>query len=679
MNATLTRRSMLQIIAGSGASLVLGTFSSAACASPAKGATFAPSAFLKIDPDGSVTISINRSDMGQGVRTSFAMLVAEELDADWTKVKVVNAPGDDATYGRQGTGGSGSTRGMSKQLRTIGASARLMLIGAAAKQWSVDAATCRTENGKVFGANGKSVGYGELTEAAQSIAVPETVTLKENANFKVIGKATKRVDNHDVVTGKAKFAYDVSVEGMVFAVCLRPPAYRATQSAIDDSETRAIPGVLDVIAIPSGVAVIAKNTWAALKGRDKLKVTWTGGSPDVSTRTLRADLKKAVVAHKAMTGTKVIEASFELPYLAHAAMEPFNAIADVRDDSAEIWTGSQSPDGAQNQTARTLGIPKEKVIVHNLLLGGGFGRKFSNSWVAEAVDLSKRLKKPVKLLWTRECDITHDTYRPMSEHIMKAALDATGNPTGWSHQYLQAPAGRGNGEYGANTYLPYEIPEAGMRGGGVDSPVPTGPWRSVEHSQLIVVNECFMDELAHAAGQDPLAFRVKLMKSPRLKKVLESAAKRAGWGTAMPAGSGRGIACFDGYGSCIAHVVEVTFADGEVKVTRMVAVVDAGTTINPLGVEAQVQGAFVDGIATALRSAITIRAGGAAEDNFDRYHWARMSDTPKMEIFIEDSGGNFGGMGEVGYPSVPAAIANAVFAATGKRVRQFPIKVEELV
>ncbi|MEQ1936100.1 MAG: molybdopterin cofactor-binding domain-containing protein, partial [Fimbriimonadaceae bacterium] len=492
------------------------------------------------------------------------------------------------------------------------------------------------------------------------------------------GKATKRVDNHDIVTGKAMFAYDVVVEGMLFAVCLRPPAFGASQSAIDDKETRAVPGVIDVIPIPSGVAVIAKNTWAAIKGREKLKVTWTGGSPEVSTRTLRSALKAAAVAHKEMpAGGKVIEASFELPYLAHGAMESLNAIADVREDSCEIWTGSQSPDGAQNQIARILSIPKERVKVNNMLLGGGFGRKFSNEWVMEAVDLSKRLKKPIKLLWTRECDIQHDLYRPMSEHVMKAAVDDAGNPTGWSHQYIQAP-GRGNGEFGANTYLPYEIPGAGMRSAGISTPIPTGAWRSVEHSQIIVANECFMDELAHAAGQDPLAFRLKLLKSARLKKVMESVAKKAGWGAAMPAGSGRGIAGFEGYGSCIAHVVEVTVANEEIKVTRMVAVVDAGTTVNPLGVEAQIQGAFTDGLATALRAAITIRNGGAAEDNFDRYRWARMSDTPKMEIFIEDSGGNFGGMGEVGYPSAPAAIANAVFAATGKRVRQFPIKLEEL-
>ncbi|MEQ1823875.1 MAG: molybdopterin cofactor-binding domain-containing protein [Fimbriimonadaceae bacterium] len=679
MNVTVTRRSFLQIIAGTGASLVLGSFSSVACAGEPKKLAFVPNAFLKIDSDGSITVSITRSDMGQGVRTTFAMLVAEELDADWTKVNVANAPGDSALYGGQGTGGSSSTRSMNKKLRTIGASARLMLIGAAAKKWNVEASTCKTENGKVLSADGKSLTYGELAEAAQAIAVPDAVTLKESSSFKVIGKATKRVDNHDVVTGKAMFAYDVSVEGMLFAVCLRPPAFAATQTAIDDKETRAVPGVIDVIPIPSGIAVIAKNTWAALKGREKLKVTWEGGKTDVTTRMLRADMKQAAIAHKELpVGGKVIEANFELPYLAHAAMESLNALADVREDSAEVWTGSQSPDSAQNSISRVLGLPKEKVTVHNMLLGGGFGRKFTNEWVMEAVNLSKIVKKPIKLLWTRECDMQNDLYRPMSEHAIKASVDDAGNPTGWSHQYIQAP-GRGNGEYGSNTYLPYEIPGAAMRGAGVSSPVPTGAWRSVEHGHLIVVNECFIDELAHAAGQDPLAFRLKLIKSPRLKKVVESAAKHAGWGTAMPAGSGRGIACFDGYGSCIAHVVEATVADGEVKITRMVAVVDAGTTINPLGVEAQIQGGFMDGLSTALKAAITIRAGGTAEDNFDRYHWARMSDAPKMEIFIEDSGGAFGGMGEVSYPSAPAAIANAVFAATGKRVRQFPIKVEDLV
>ncbi|MCE9559648.1 MAG: molybdopterin-dependent oxidoreductase, partial [Armatimonadetes bacterium] len=611
MNDQLTRRSFMQVVAGTGATLALGSFSSVACAADnsTKGETFAPNAFLSIDPDGSCTVTVTRSDMGQGIRTTFAMLVAEELDADWKKVKVLQSPGDSTTYGSQGTGGSGSTRGMNARLRNIGATARAMLVSAAAKQWGVDVATCRTENGKVLSSDGKSVGYGGLTAVAKLMPVPEGVPLKDKSAFKIIGKAKNRVDNTDVVTGKAMYGYDVHVDGMLYAVCLRPPTFGASQTVIDDKAARKVVGVVDVIPIPSGIAVIAKNTWAALKGREALQVTWTGGNASVSTASLRAGLKKAVSAHKEISGGKTIEANYELPYLAHATMEAVNAVADVRADSCEVWTGSQSPDGAQNQIARNLGMAKEKVVVHNMLLGGGFGRKFSNEWVGEAVELSKRMKKPVKLLWTRECDIQHDIYRPMSEHAMRAGVDASGNPTGWSHQYLQAP-GRGGGDYSNGTYLPYDIPNAGMKSGGFGSPVPTGPWRSVEHSQIIVANECFVDELAHAAGQDPYEFRKKLAKNDRLKKVLESAAKKAKWGTPMAKGSGRGIACFEGYGSCIAHVVEVTIVDKEIKVTRMVAVVDVGTSVNPRGVEAQVQGAFMDGVSTALKAAVTIEKGG---------------------------------------------------------------------
>ncbi len=681
----LSRRSFIQLVARTGASFALGSFALIACASPkssreqAKGESFSPNAFLKIDADGACTVTISRSDMGQGVRTTFAMLVAEELDADWTKIKVVQAPGDSTTYGRQGTGGSSSTRGMNKQLRTIGATSRAMLVSAAAKQWGVDASACKTENGKVIGPNGKSLGYGELTTAAKAIPVPEAVPLKDKAAFKIIGKRTNCVDSTDKVTGKAMYGYDVRVEGMLYAVCLRPPAFGATPSNIDDSATRKIAGVVDVIPIPSGIAVIAKNTWAALKGRDALKASWSEANAAVSTATLRADLKKAVGEHKEIPeGGKVIEANFELPYLAHATMESLNAVADVREGTAEVWSGTQAPDGAQAQIARVLGIAPEKVVMHTMLLGGGFGRKFSNEWIMEAVDLSKRVKKPIKLLWSRECDIQHDSYRPMSEHAMKAAVDASGAPTGWSHQYLQAP-GRNGGNYGNNAYLPYDIPGAGMRSGGTGSPVPTGPWRSVEHSQIIVANECFIDELAKAAGQDPYEFRKKLIKNERLRKVLDSAATKAKWGETMPKDMGRGIACFEGYGSCIAHVVDVSTANGIVKIVRMVAVVDVGTAINPKGVEAQIQGAFMDGVSTALKAAITIDKGGAAESNWDGYDWARMSDAPKMEVYVEDSGASFGGMGEVGYPSAPAAIANAIYAATGKRVRKFPIKLEELV
>lgn len=691
MTTDVTRRTFLKLVGGVGASFALGSFTSIACASPAKGGVaageparakgdpFAPSAFVSIDPDGITTITISKSDMGQGVRTTLAMLVAEELDADWSKVKVVNAPGDSATYGSQGTGGSSSVRSMNQKLRKLGAGARLMLVSAAAQKWGVDPSVCKTEKGKVIGPNNQTLSYGDLTILAKAIPVPSDPKPKDKSEFKIIGKATNRVDNLDVVTGKAMFAMDVHVDGMLYAVCLRPTSFGATPKTVDDSEARKVPGVVDVVQIPSGIAVIAKNTWAALKGREALKATWNVPNEGVSTATLRDGLMKAVGTHLDMpAGAKVVEATFDFPYLAHATMEPLNAVADVKADSVEVWTGSQGPDSVQGAIVRSLRMQPSQVKVHNMLLGGGFGRKSAGDWTAEAVDLSKRLGKPIKLIWSRECDMQHDLYRPMSHHSLKGAVDAQGNPVAWSHQLYQAPSWSRGDDWGGPGIW-YDIPGAKMKQGGVDTPVPTGAWRSVENTLINVVNECFVDEMAHAAGQDPFEFRRKLISNDRLKKVLETAAEKAGWGKPLPAGSGRGIACFNGYGSCIAHVVEVTVKGSDIKVDRVVIVVDPGIAINPRGVEAQVQGAFIDGLSTALKAAITIDKGGAVESNWDGYQWARMADAPKTEVYIIEGANTFGGMGEVGYPSGPPAIANAIFAATGKRVRKFPIKVEELV
>ena len=684
----LTRRSFLRLVGGVGASFVLGSFVTTACAassSTAKEAaeTFAPSAFLRIDPDGTCTVMISKSDMGQGVRTTFAMLVAEELDADWSKVKVEQAPGDGSVYGRMGTGGSSSVRTMNRNLRMVGAAARKMLIAAAAKQWGADPSACRTESGRVLGPDGKSASYGELAGAAKAFDVPQVTEkdLKLKSDYKILGKAKNRVDNLDVVTGKAMFANDVHVDGMVHAVCLRAPAAGARLATLDDSAARKIPGVLDTLKLGDDrVAVIATNTWSALKGREALKATWQNPHENVSTESLRQELVKLVGAHAQMpTGGKVIEATFDLPYLAHAPMEPLNAVASVKGDRVEVWTGSQSPDGVRDDIVQSLGVRAENVTVHNLLLGGGFGRRSGGDFSAEAVEISHKLQEPVKLLWSRECDMQHDTYRPMSHHALKATIDADGKPAGWSHQLIQSPNWSRNDQYG-NARLNYTIPGAAMRQTGIDSSVPTGAWRSVENSQINVVNEIFLDELAKAAGSDPLEFRMKYVKDERLKKVLQMAGEKSGWGTSLPKGSGRGVACFNGYGSRIAHVVELTLKGKEVQIDRVVAVVDVGTAINPRGVEAQVQGAFMDGVATALKAAITIDKGGAVQSNWDGYEWARMTDMPaKMEVYVVDSGADFGGMGEVGYPSSPAAIANAIAAATGKRIHKLPIKIEELV
>jgi len=684
----LSRRFLLKVVGGAGASFMLGSFATIACASPADaiaadkkdGAVFAPNAFVKLDPDGTVTVTIVRSDMGQGVRTSLAMLVAEELDVDWTKVKVIQAGAGTPPIGGGGTGGSSSIRSMNRQLRQMGATARAMLVAAAAKQWGVDPSLCKTASGKVIDPTGaKSVPYTDLIAEANTQTPSTSAPLKDVKEYKIVGKATNRVDNHAVVTGTAIYGADASVDGMVYAVVARAPAFGGSITSVDDKATRAMPGVIDVQRIDSGVAVIAKTTWDAMKGRDALKIEWNAGpNGDLNSAKITESLKAAIGPHKEMpAGAKAVEATFDLPFLAHATMEPMNGLCDVQGDKATLWLSTQAPDGAQGAAAQALGVPRENVTVNVCLLGGGFGRRFQTDFVREVAQIAKVAGKPVKLIWTREDDMKHDYYRPASHHSLKGTLDASGNPVGWSHQALQAAGGR-RGNYGG-AGIPYKIDGAGMIYGGVASPIPTGAWRSVENSQLNVINECFIDEMAHAAGQDAVEFRLKLISDERLKNVVKRAAEKAGWGKTLPAGHGLGIACFSGYGSCAAHVAEVSIVNNEVKVHRMVAVVDCGLAINPKGVEAQLQGGCVDGLSTALRAAITIDKGGVVENSWTDYRWMSMEAMPVIESEIVASTSDSGGMGEVGYPSVPPAVANAVFAATGKRVRKFPIKIEELV
>ncbi len=684
----LTRRNFIQLVGGVGASLALGSFASLACADVAlktptagTGASFAPNVFVKVDPDGKVTVTIICPDAGQGSRTALAMLVAEELDVDWHNVAVVQAPANQAVYGRQGIGGSNTVRSMFGELRRVGATTRMMLVAAAAKNWKVDASTLKTSSGHVLSADGKkSVAYGALTAVAATMPVPTSdIVLKKPEDFKIIGKPRTRIDNPDVVTGKAQYGLDVKIPGMVYAVIARPPAFGATLKSFDDTAAKAVPGVLQVIQVPSGVAVVGSNTWAAISGRKALKIDWDmGPNTDLDSAKITAQLVAAVGPHKEMPeGAKTIEATFDFPYLSHATMEPMNAVADVHDDHCTLWSGTQQPTGAVGQVAGLLKLPQEKVTLNVTLLGGGFGRRLSNEYIIDAVNVSKAIKKPVKVVWTREDDMKHDNYRPAGHSALKGAVDASGSPVGWSHQTITAGRG-GAGSYG-NPDLSYNIPGAGMRQGGVRIPVPTGAWRSVEHTLQSVANECFMDELAHAAGKDPFEFRKGLLTNERLKHCLVTAAEKAGWGTPLPAGHGRGIACFEGYGSYAAHVIELSVENGQIKLHRAVCVVDCGIAVNPTGVEAQMQGACTDGLATALSAAITIRNGSVVENNWSNFLWMRLDGMPKVEVHIIPSAEAPGGMGEPGYPSVPPAVANALFAATGKRVRKFPIKLDELV
>ncbi len=684
----VSRRSFIQIVGGVGASLVLGSFSSLACAATEDkvkitgktGAAFAPNALVRVDPDGKVTVTIIAPDAGQGSRTALAMIVAEELDVDWHDVKVAQAPANQALYGRQGIGGSSTIRSMYNESRQVGAATRMMLVAAAAKTWNVEPSTLKTSKGHVLSADGKkSIAYGDLTAMASTMPLPtEKVELKKSGDFTLIGKGATRVDNHDVATGKAMYGLDVKVPGMVYAVIARAPAFGATVKSFDATAAKKVDGVLDVVQVPSGVAVIGKNTWAAISGRTALKVDWDlGANADLTSAKITEKLKAGLKDHLEMpSGSKVVEATMDFPFLAHATMEPLNAVADVREDSCTIWAGTQQPTGAQNGVARLLKLPVEKVTLNVMLLGGGFGRRLYDDYIQDAVHVSKAIKKPVKLMWTREDDMSHDNYRPACHTSFKGAVDAAGKPVGWSVQAMQV-GGRGGSNFG-DAGINYDIPKAAMLEGGARVGVPTGPWRSVENTLFNVAHECFIDEMAHAAGKDPFEFRHELITDDRLRKVLEVAAEKSGWKNPLPKGHGRGIACFKGYGSYAAHVVELSIENNKVKLHRAVCVVDCGVAVNPKGVEAQMQGACTDGLSTALRAAITIDAGGTAQTNWSEYHWMTLDAMPKVEVTIIQGADHPGGMGEVGYPSVAPAVANAVFAATGKRVRKFPIKLAEL-
>ena len=674
---------MLKLVGGVGAGLALGCVPLKASGKADKaGVVFVPNEYITVGPDGIVTVTITRSDMGQGIRTTIAMIVAEELDADWSKVRVAQAGAGAKKVSGGGTGGSSSTPGLYKNLRNIAAGSRQMLVDAAAKQWGVDPSTCHTAAGKVINAAGKSLAYGELTAMASTMTPPADPKPKPRSEFKIIGKPTSRVDNRDVVTGKAIYGHDVHVDGMVFAVVSRRPAVGAQFVSFDATETKKVPGVIDAIQMGSGVAVIATNTYAAIKGREALKVKWElGENANLDSAVASQKMRAALGEHKPMPeGAKVVEATYEFPFLSHCTLEPMNAVADVREGSCTIWTGSQAPTGIQGQVGRQLGIDASNVTVNVPLLGGGFGRRFMHDWVGEAVEISKAVKKPVKLLYTRDDDLKTDFYRPAGVRSFKGAVDASGEIVAWSGLSADSNGGGGGRGRAGRPAIPYDIPGATNQHGGAGISIPTGAWRSVENSTNNPAYECFMDELAHAAGKDPVAFRMAKIRDPRMKKVLETAVAKAGWGKTLPAGHGMGVAIFQGYGSYAAHVAEVSVKDGKIKVERMVCAVDPGIAVNPKGVEAQMQGATIDGVATALKAKITLDKGQIQETSYFDYEWARMPDAPKTEVYIVESGDNApGGMGEVGYPSVIPAIANALAAATGKRARTFPIKLSELV
>ncbi|MGO9571691.1 MAG: molybdopterin cofactor-binding domain-containing protein [Desulfomonilaceae bacterium] len=669
-------------------------------------------AFIRIGADETITIIVNHSEMGQGVYTSLPMLVAEELECDWRKIVVEAAPVDPAynhtQWGIQGTGGSTSVASEWERLRKVGATAREMLIAAAADTWKVDKASCRAENGTVTHSSGKSLTYGQLAAKAANVSMPEEVGLKDPSTFKIIGMTMKRLDTPEKTNGKGVFGIDVNIPGMLIAVVERSPVFGGKVKSFKADKAKAVPGVKSVVQIPSGVAVVATGFWPAKIGRDSLEIVWDEG-PDakLSTDGMReeyADLAKKPGDPARKEGdpqqalkkaAKQLNAQYEVPYLAHAPMEPLNCVVDLRADSCEIWTGTQFQTVDRLMAAEVTGLEPEQVKIHTTLLGGGFGRRANpkSDFIVLAVEVAKAAKAPVKVMWTREDDMKGGWYRPMWYDRISGGLDAEGNIVGWHQTIVGQSIVTGTPFEGAMIKdgidetsvegafdMPYEIPNILVDLHSTKIVVPVQWWRSVGHSHTGFVVESFMDELAHAARKDPYEFRRKLLvEHPRNRAVLELAAQKANWGSALPEGRGRGIALHKSFGSFIAQVAEVSVSsEGMVRVHRVVCAVDCGRVVNPNTVEAQMEGGIVFGLSAALYGAITLKDGRVQQSNFNNYKMLALNEMPKVEVYIVPSQEPPTGVGEPGVPPIAAAVGNAVFAVTGKRIRRLPIDSEEL-
>jgi isoquinoline 1-oxidoreductase beta subunit len=711
--STATRRGFLKASAALGGGLVLSFGLPPVPARAAAGAAdgFAPNAFVRIGLDGQATLIMPQVEMGQGTYTSMAMLIAEELEVDLGDVRVEHAPPDDQLYGNpllgfQFTGGSTSVRAFFGPLRQAGATARSMLVSAAAEIWQVDASTCRAEKGAVIhDATGRALNYGELVSKAATLPVPEGVALKDSKDLMLIGTAAKRLDTADKVNGRAVFGIDVKIPGMKIATLAQSPVFGGRVKSVDDSQTLAVKGVRQVVRLDDAVAVVADHMGAAQKGLAALEIEWdegpnaTLGTADVVRELESASQGAGAIARRegdvetAMAGAATkVEATYQVPFLAHAVMEPMNCTVDLRQDSCEVWVGTQVLSRAHAAAAQTAGLPPEKVKVHNHLLGGGFGRRLEIDGVARAVQIAKHVDGPVKVIWTREEDIQHDMYRPYFFDRMSAGLDENGMPIAWHHRFAGSsilarffPPAFNNGLDPDTTDgaidLSYALPNMRVEYLRVEPPgIPTAFWRSVGPSHNVFVVESFMDELAAAANKDPLEYRRALLdKAPRAKAVLDLAAEKAGWGQALPQGAGRGVSLQSAFGTYMAQVAEVEVAqDGEVRVRRVVCAVDCGTVVNPDTVEAQAQGAIIFGITAALYGEITLKDGRVEQGNFDTYQLLRINEAPVIEVHIVQSSEPPGGMGEPGTSAIVPAVANAIFAATGKRLRKMPIDAAQL-
>ncbi len=668
--------------------------------------TLAPNAFVEIDRDGGVTFVMPKVEMGQGIYTSIPMLIADELEVPLSNVRLLTAPPDGKKYGDPGlgggqiTGGSRSIRFAWEPMRQAGATARTLLVAAAAAQWQVAPSACRAENGEVIHQpTGRRMQYGQLVQAAARLPIPKDVKLKEPKEFKLIGTRAKRLDSPEKVNGAAQFGFDVRVPGMLYAAIVNCPVFGGTVASVDDTATRKVPGVRQVVRIDNAVAVVAEHTWAAKRGASALLIRWNeGDGAKLSTKQIVADLANAanrsgaLASHegdvdKAFMNAKMrVDADYLQPFLAHATMEPVNCTVYVQHDRCEIWVGTQVPGFSVSTVQRVTGLAPEKIFVNNFLLGGGFGRRLETDFIEQAVKIGKQVDVPVKVVWTREQDIQHDMYRPCYHDKISAGLDANGKPIAWFHRIagssimarwvpdsVEDGVDRDAIEGAIN--LPYDLPNQRIEFVRQEpGHVPTAFWRGVGPTRSVFVVESFMDELAVQANTDPVAYRRALLgKSPRALHVLETAARAANWGKPLPKGSGRGISVMHAFGSFLSMVAEVTVENGEVRVDRAVCAVDCGIVVNPDTIEAQIQGGIIFGITAVLYSGITIKDGRVEQSNFTDYRMLRLDQTPRIEVHIIKNSEAPGGIGEPGTAIVAAAVTNAIYAATGTRLRTLPV------
>ncbi len=705
-DTNLSRRSFLGTSAAIGGGLMLSLTLPLGRSEAASSDSFAPNAFIRIGSDSQVVLTMPYVEMGQGTYTSIPMLIAEELDVSLKQVWLEHAPPNEKLYanpllGVQATGNSNAMRGAWKPLREAGATARIMLVAAATKRWGVDAKSCRTEDGEVIHVpTGRRLKYGEVVADAANMPVPGNVTLKSPGDFKLIGTRAKRLDAPEKVNGTALYGIDARPAGVKIATLAQSPVFGGRVKSVDDTAAKAVKGVRQIVRLDDAVAVVADHMGAAKKGLAALKIEWDDGqhaklaTEEIARKLEQATLGSGAVAQnigdadKAMaSATTKVEASYQVPFLAHATMEPMNCTVHFRKDECEIWIGNQAVARVQAMAAKEAGLSPDKVIIRNHLIGGGFGRRLEADGAVRAVQIAKHVDGPVKVVWTREEDIQHDMYRPYWFDRISAGLDKQGKPVAWKNRFAGSsviarwlPLAFKDGLDPDSTEgaidLVYDLPNFHVEYVRAEPPgIPTAFWRSVGPSHNVFVTESFIDELAAAAKQDAVAYRRALLgKSPRAKAVLDLAAEKAGWGQPLPKGTGRGVSLQFAFGSWLALVAEVEVSKaGTVRVRRVVCAIDCGTVINPDTVQAQIQSGIIFGATAALYGEITLKDGRVEQTNFDTYQMLRMNETPTIEVHVVESTEPPGGMGETGTSAIVPAIANAVFAAAGRRLRKMPV------